>query len=447
MPFGLSFSGGKKKYNETTNTSESGNFNNTYNTGVDVPDYWQGAYQSMLNQYVPNAGLLPANQNNSPQVSPGGGNTVGGLVPPPANQNGPQMGTMRSGGHQAGLNAGHPGLSSLQGVAANNLLGNMGGGNPAVSQAQKTGGAASSNLMGMSSDIQNNNWNYWQNLADRGAYTMGTVEQKWPELYQRSQDVSVDPITAQTIDATQGHNYSDPYLNKYLDDHVGASLQDFDVGTDRLNNARRARQSAMGAWGDRTGMYNAIEDSEAARNRGALSAGLRFGAQDRAFGFGQQDAGRQYDANKTNVSNDLMAQMQTAQNSLAGQQFNANLNQQRNMFDVNAAYQGQGMQMDALQNMQNNILNAAGIQQGAAGLENEAARLKLLGQGMDNETASLLFGFGNTQFSNPFNLLGLGTSTFGEYGNESGTYASQGTSNTKGKGSSFGASFTGGFGK
>jgi len=410
MVFGFSFSGEKNKYSQTTN--ESGNFENTYSRAPTIPDYWQSAYQGMLNQYAPAYGAgqgAPANQK-------------------------PQMETATSGGHMAA----QPGLTGLQSQGANYVSGLVEGGDPAqagVNAAVGNINQLAGNMQGFGGDLAGLNRTYLPHLINQSANTIAGLERDYPDLYQKASDVAAQQIAAQQISATMGHEHADPYLNKYLGDVVDTSLADYDVGVDRQQNMSRARQAAAGAFGSRSNVYNAIADAEAARGRGSLAAGLRYGAQDRAFGLGQQDAGRVLTADQTNAANDLRAQQFNAANDLGAQQFNAQRNDARTMFDVNEAMRRDQFRANIANQMAGNILGQAGLNQGAASMYGDAAGLGIAGSQLGTANANLLFNMGGAQFDNPFNLLGLGTSTFGEEGTEAGVYDS--TTSTRGKGTRF----------
>jgi hypothetical protein len=318
---------------------------------------------------------------------------------------------------------------------------------------------------------------YWRNLADRGAYTQATLERDYPDMYQRAQDIGVQDIEAERVAGTRGIDYSDLYRNQYLQDVVDTSLADFDTAQDRAAAARRDRNAARGAFGSRGAMYDVLADSEAARQRGGLSAGLRYQAADRAFGLGQQDAGRGMQANLTNAANRLRANQLSRAAQQDAQRFNALQQTGRTQADVANAYQGRQAQANALRDWQANQLAAAGLQgqgagvlaqgagvlgqganvlgqgagvlgQGAgvfgqgAGMFGEQARLAALGQGLTNEQRQMLFQMGRSQFENPFRLLGLGQPLFGETGLEQEAIdeTERGTTTRKGKGTSFSGS-------
>jgi len=366
MVFGLSFGGSKNKYSQTAN--ESGTSSSEYSRTPTTPDYWNNAYQNALGQYGANMAPPPGSQPPA-QTSPGSGD---------------MMYHQTSGGHQAAPNDPSAALAPYK-----QQLGNQ------------------NQILANNSAILADNNAALDTYRNWDSNTIAQLERKYPDLYQKAPDV-----VANNINATRGVDYSDPYVNKYLTDVVDTSLADYDVGVDRQQNLERARQAAGGAFGKRGQVYNAIMDAEAARGRGSLGANLRYGAQDRAFGLGQQDAGRAYDANKSNVANQM-----------AAAQYNAQRNDARTMFDVDEAMRRDqfraGLTNSMSQNAQAMSQNANDQSQNILGMAN----LELAGS--------------DRGFDRLFNLLGLGTSTFGEEGYESGTYDS--TNTTKGKGSGFNA--------
>lgn len=91
---------------------------------------------------------------------------------------------------------------------------------------------------------------------DRGSYTMGSLEQNYPELYEREQairagdidpylqqigDQSIDPylerVQTRGIDPADISRFQDPYMREVVD----ASLRDFDVGTDRAKKCKKSK--------------------------------------------------------------------------------------------------------------------------------------------------------------------------------------------------------------
>jgi hypothetical protein len=211
-----------------------------------------------------------------------------------------------------------------------------------------------------------------------------------------SQNVSADQIAAQQVAAQQGLNFSKGYENRFTDNVVDRTLNNYDVGTERSANAFRANSIAGGQGGNaRQGVAAGVLGGEAARGRADAEAGLRFGAQDRAFGLGMGDADRNLqgqgmnqqanlNAAQSNQQANLNAQQYNSGQDMTAQQYNAGRLDQRQMFDANMAEQGTRRRMDAVNNMEQNVL----------------------AQGM----------LGNDQFNQGMQYLNQGTAMFGEQG-------------------------------
>eukprot|EP01050_Picozoa_sp_SAG11_P002833 SAG11_NODE_148_length_14747_cov_217.933517_10_plen_482_part_00 len=197
----------------------------------------------------------------------------------------------------------------------------------------------------ISEDIGNLGKDYYQGYMDRGSYTMGSLEQNYPELYKREQDIKAQTIGDQSISPylqNIGSSSIDPYLERigtgeidtrgintadirrfqdpYMQDVVDASLQDFDVGVDRASNLRRARQAGAGAFGGRQGLYDATIDAEQARQRGGLGAGLRSEAYQQALGSATRQADLGQTADISDLERGLQAQRSNQQTMLEGGQ-------------------------------------------------------------------------------------------------------------------------------
>ena len=211
-----------------------------------------------------------------------------------------------------------------------------------------------------------------------------------------SQNVSADQIAAQQVAAQQGLNFSKGYENRFTDNVVDRTLNNYDVGTERSANAFRANSIAGGQGGNaRQGVAAGVLGGEAARGRADAEAGLRFAAQDRAFGLGMGDADRNLqgqgmnqqanlNAAQSNQQANLNAQQYNSGQDMTAQQYNAGRLDQRQMFDANMAEQGTQRRMDAVNNMEQNVL----------------------AQGM----------LGNDQFNQGMQYLNQGTAMFGEQG-------------------------------
>ena len=200
-------------------------------------------------------------------------------------------------------------------------------------------------LRQVSGDVGNLGKDYYQGYMDRGSYTMGSLEQNYPELYKREQDINAQTIGDQSISPylqNIGSSSIDPYLERvgtdqidtrgintadirrfqdpYMQDVVDASLQDFDVGVDRASNLRRARQAGAGAFGGRQGLYDANIDAEQARQRGGLGAGLRSQAYQQALASATKQTEFGQRADMSDLERSLQAQTANQQTMLAGGQ-------------------------------------------------------------------------------------------------------------------------------
>ena len=292
---------------------------------------------------------------------------------------------------------------------------------------------------------------YYRGYMDRGSYTMGSLEQNYPELYEREQairagdidpylqqigDQSIDPylerVQTRGIDPADISRFQDPYMR----DVVDASLRDFDVGTDRAANVRRARQAGAGAFGGRQGLYDAQLDAEIARQRGGLGAGLRSQGYQQALGAAtrQADLGQRADISdqstmlrggQTQLQRDLTADRLNQATMLAGgrdqlargltaQQATAQNIMNRKLRDADLAYQGDRQRLGAIGARERGLGLQANLAQQNAQLAQEYARLGLLGQQIGGQNIGRLFDIGTGQFKQPLQLLTLGTERFGE---------------------------------
>tara|TARA_R100000084_G_C4650079_1_gene149126 strand:+ start:480 stop:1889 length:1410 start_codon:yes stop_codon:yes gene_type:complete len=297
---------------------------------------------------------------------------------------------------------------------------------------------------GTAEGIEDLGADYYRGYMDRGSYTMGSLEQNYPELYEREQairagdidpylqqigDQSIDPylerVQTRGIDPADISRFQDPYMR----DVVDASLRDFDVGADRAANVRRARQAGAGAFGGRQGLYDAQLDAEIARQRGGLGAGLRSQGYQQALGAAirQADLGQRADISdqatmlrggQTQLQRDLTADRLNQATMLAGgrdqlardlaaQQATARNIMNRKLQDADLAYQGDRQRLGAIAARERGL----GLQ---SGLAQEYARLGLLGQQIGGQNIGRLFDIGTGQFKQPLQLLTLGTERFGE---------------------------------
>jgi hypothetical protein len=168
---------------------------------------------------------------------------------------------------------------------------------------------------------------------------------------------------ASNASASRGSQFSQPYENRYTDSVVNTTLGNMDEmsGRQRAQEAAdAARNNAFG--GSRFGVQRAITEEQIARERASQEAGLRFGAQDRAFGLGMQDAGTASQVSQSNAA---------AANQMA--QAQAMMDQQRLMANMDA--RNQAGQFGAAAGNQAAMFNAGSqntARQFGAGAQNQA---------------------------------------------------------------------------
>jgi hypothetical protein len=238
---------------------------------------------------------------------------------------------------------------------------------------------------------------YFGEQMNRGSHTLQSLAQQYPELYGEQPSVSA----GQVGQAATGAQFMDAYQNPYTEQVIDASLGDLGEAYKRNQSASNMQAAASGAFGGgRHGIRDAQVADDYLRNVSSTTAGLRNQGFNTAAGFGQGDANR-----------DLSGKVAQAGMDTQASQANANLLNQRQMFDVNAAYQG-----DAMRD-QSALTNAAlGGNQFA----------------IDQGLAGSLFNQGGAGQGQNMDWLNMGRSLFGQdtEGSTSGT--SSGTSSGRG---------------
>ena len=142
---------------------------------------------------------------------------------------------------------------------------------------------------------------------------------------------------ASQASASQGIQFSQPYENRFTDNVVNTTL----ASMDEFSGRQRAQEAADAARnnafsGSRFGVQRAITEEQIARERASQEAGLRFGAQDRAFGLGMQDAGMSTQVSQANAA--AANEMARAQATMDMQRLMANMDarNQAGMFGADA---------------------------------------------------------------------------------------------------------------
>lgn len=189
----------------------------------------------------------------------------------------------------------------------------------------------------------------WTADQSSPSWTLGSLSDKAAagtpgySSYAAPTDVTADKVTA-----TQGSQYLNDYMSPYTDDVVNSTLASYDNNTNKQLNALRSGRSAASAFGDRANLSDGQFLNDSDLNRAQTESTLRNTGFNTAATLGQQDADRFLTAGTTNAANDLNAS-----------EFNNNLLNNRQQFDVNAAYEGDTMRQNALKGGESNLAQQA----------------------------------------------------------------------------------------
>lgn len=271
-------------------------------------------------------------------------------------------------------------------------------------------------------------------LANRGPHLLGDAAQVQAANVGPIADVNAGTIASQDVNARRGSEFRSDYFDPYINDVVNTSLADFDTGVDRSANAMRASRDAGSAFGSRSRNADAIFQGDAARGRGALSAGLRSNAFNTATGYGMQDANRFLSADTTNAGNRLSASTSNVANRLAAAL--ANQNTALNVGTTNAGL------LDSSNRFNAGAANAFSLADQGSRNANDTLSFNALNAAgnADLNRTNLLAGVGSAQDernyavrNEPLDLLLkyfglLGNVPYDTSGTESGTGKSSGTS-------------------
>lgn len=325
---------------------------------------------------------------------------------------------------------------------------------------------------------------YWKDAADnRPSNTLASLATRYPQSYRplrdvtareidagevASSDVTPADITSQGVSgrdiaAQRGSQFMSDYQNPYMRDVVDTSLADYDRSAAEARNALRA--GTAGAFGNkRTGVAEGQFAADSALGRGRLAAELRSGGFNTAAALGMQDADRSLSADQANQSTSLQAalanaanrlaadqfnagqrldaqqfnagqrlgaqqfnagqrftaQQLNAANDLAAQQFNNEVQNRREMFDVDAGYRGYEMRDNARRALESNLGARAGL--GQQRFQTNA------------DIAQALIGAGGIGQGQNLAWLAAGAPLFGERSDasQSGTTATKGRLSSKG---------------
>ena len=211
------------------------------------------------------------------------------------------------------------------------------------------------------------------------------------------------------------------YSQFYNDNLIDPSLKAYDYGTDRAYSALDARTAGGGGFAnERSGLAYSDLGAQSALGRGQLYASAKNLGLTNAAGLATGDVNRNLTADTTNAANGINAS-----------EFNANLQNNRQQFDVGAAYQGDQMR-------QSSALAAASTALQQAGISQQILSNVITANGVDLNAAAQLFQSGSLTYSQLQALISAAQASNGSTTNSSGTSQqnSTGTSNTSTTGSS-----------
>jgi hypothetical protein len=237
------------------------------------------------------AGLGPANTYNASGQAQTGSYNPAGM----AGAQGYNAATAGSQGYSASGPAGTQGYQASgqtagRGYQASAQTGAQGYG---VTDAQASGyDAANAGSQGYTAAGAANVGGYEAGRATAGGYNAQNAGSRGYAADTISDAQRVQIAAAQNANASRGIEFSQPYENRYTDNVVNSTLSNFDEYAGRQRAAEAAQAAGNNAFGgSRFGVQRAITEEQIARERASQESGLRFGAQDRAFGLGMQDAG------------------------------------------------------------------------------------------------------------------------------------------------------------
>lgn len=182
---------------------------------------------------------------------------------------------------------------------------------------------------------------YFANQLNRNSYTLGSLAAKAAagvpgyESYLAPTPVSAQQVSDQTGAAYMG-NYTGPWQ-----DVSNSALGSYDVGADKAIGAFKAQNAGI-ANNSRLPLQQAALANEIGAGRGALAGQILGQGYTTAANLGSQDA--------TRIAG---IQASNADRALNAGQFNNNMQNNRSMFDVNAAYQGDQSRDSAAGNLAN----------------------------------------------------------------------------------------------
>jgi len=155
---------------------------------------------------------------------------------------------------------------------------------------------------------------------------------------------------------------------------------------------------------------------------------------------GQTQLQRDLEAQRLNQATALNAGRDQLGRELTAQQATAQNIMNRKLQDAGLAYQGDQQRMNALNQMRQSALQQAGLAQTGANLamagNQQQFQQGLLGNQFNLDANRTLYDMGTSQFTQPYQLLNIGTNLFGDRGftneDETGQSTSTGTKGSVG---------------
>lgn len=244
------------------------------------------------------------------------------------------------------------------------------------------------------------------------------------------------------ITAGRGADNMAAYANPWqrdVTDAVGNDMEEAYLRMQARNKASATLGGALGGAGQ--GLMGAQTADDYLRSRARAMSDIRSRGFEVGANLGMADANRALDASRANQAAQMQRALADAQFQQSARQFNAGLRDSRDKFNINANLDSDaakravaGMGIDAAS-------MAGGLGADAANLGLQSANLGLDGVNAQTQAALNAFNAGSIGFDQLMQFLNMGTNTFGEQVDESGTYSE--TEKTKGKGFSASGSIGG----
>lgn len=307
--------------------------------------------------------------------------------------------------------------------------------NPVNAQTVKTNTALGANGDQLADASQ-----YFKNQENRQSYTLGSLSAKAAagvpgyESYLAPKDLTAQTVGTSNVDPTSGAAYIDNYADPYTRNVVDSSLASYDKNTANQLNALRAGRDAGSAFGDRANIADDQFLSNQATGRAQLESQLRDQGFTLGANLGQNDANRSLQAGTTNAANTLAASSTNAANKLNAGEFNNNLLDNRQKFDVGAAYQGDASRDSAM-------TNYASILKQSAGLTQQQLDNVVTSNGINTQAAQALFQSGQISQAQLQAILQAATTANGNTSttNADGSQRTAGNQNTTSNSTTVGA--------